>query len=75
VKAFFLKLVGRHPDQMRERRRFDENIRRMEEKNKELEDLLEKIRETDEAIQSSEPVLLASQYPPSRDEDDTHRDE
>lgn len=70
LKAFLLKLVGKHPDQVRERTRFEENLRRMDERDKELESLLTDIRETDRAIQSSGNIKLASQYPPPGEEDD-----
>jgi hypothetical protein len=64
VRGFILKLVGRHPDQVRERARFEENLRRLDEKDKELDELVNDIRDTDRAIQSGKDIVLASQYPP-----------
>jgi hypothetical protein len=67
LRAFLLKLVGRHPDQVRERARFEENLRLMGEKDKELDELLNDIHETDKAIQSGGEIRLASTYPPPDD--------
>lgn len=69
LRAFLLKLVGKHPDQVKERARFEENLRRLDEKDKELDELLNDIRETDRAIQSGKDIKLASQYPPPGDDD------
>ena len=70
MRSFILKLVGRHPDQIREQRRYEENLRRLDEKDKELDDLLSEIRETDRSIQSGKDIKLASQYPPPGDDDE-----
>lgn len=67
VRGFILKLVGRHPDQVREKARFEENLRRLDEKDKELDALVNEIRDTDKAIQSGKDIRLASQYPPPGD--------
>ena len=64
VRAFILRLVGRHPEQIRERARFEENLRRLDEKDKELDALCDDIRDADKAIQSGKDIMLASQYPP-----------
>ena len=69
MKAFLLKLVGRHPDQVRERARFEENLRQMDERDKELDGLLGDIREADRAIQSGKDIVLASEYPPPGEDD------
>lgn len=69
VRGFILRLVGRHPEQVLERRRFEENLRRLDEKDKELDELVNDIRDTDRAIQSGKDIVLASQYPPPGDND------
>jgi hypothetical protein len=69
VRGFILRLVGRHPEQLSERRRFEENLRRLDEKDKELDELVNEIRDADRAIQSGKGIVLASQYPPPGDDD------
>ncbi len=65
VHGFILKLMGRHPEQVRERVRFEENLRKLDETDKELDELVNDIRDADKAIQSGKDIKLASHYPPS----------
>ncbi len=62
--AFWLKLIGRHPDQIKARERFDRALQELDEKDKELDKLLCEIRETDKAIQSGNTAALNSLHPP-----------
>jgi hypothetical protein len=73
VRGFILMLVGKHPDQKRERARFEDNLRRLDEQDKELDELVNDIRSTDRAIQSSKPIMLASEYPPEYVPPEDHR--
>lgn len=62
--AFWLRLVGRHPDQIKERERFARTLRELDEKDKELDKLLCEIRATDKAIQSGNTAAALSLHPP-----------
>ena len=64
MKAFLLKLVGLHPDQVKERKRFERNLKKLDDREADLDELLEKIHSVEETLQNGQVIVLASDYPP-----------
>lgn len=75
--TFLLRLVGQHPEQVKEQKRFEDNLKELEVRDKELDGLLQGIREIDQAVQEKTEALSAvtSARPEANDrEQDEYRD-
>lgn len=55
--TFLLRLVGRAPDQLEEQRRFEENLKKLDRRDVELDELVAEIREIDQAVQEKTEAL------------------
>jgi hypothetical protein len=55
--AFLLKLVGKHPEQVEQQKRFEENMEELDERRLELDSLLKGIREVDQTIRNKTDAL------------------
>jgi uncharacterized protein (DUF342 family) len=79
--TFLLRLVGRHPEQVEEQKRFKENLEELDEREQELDDLLKDIREVDQAVQDKTAALstVSSMAPgphePRKEQDDEAGDD
>jgi peptidoglycan hydrolase CwlO-like protein len=56
-KAFLLKLVGQHPEQVEEQKRFEENMDGLDAQRQKLDSLLEDIREVDKTVREKSDAL------------------
>ncbi len=50
--AFLLKLVGKHPEQVEQQKRFEDNMEELDERRRELDSLLEGIKEVDKTVRT-----------------------
>jgi hypothetical protein len=50
--AFLLKLVGKHPEQVEEQKRFEDNMEELDDRGRELDSLLDGIREVDKTVRT-----------------------
>lgn len=67
ITTFLLRLVGRSPEQVLEQERFERNLRELDERGQELDQLLEKIRGVDQVYQEKKATCeetARSVYPP-----------
>lgn len=70
--TFLLRLVGRSPEQVKEQERFERNLRDLDERESQLDNLLVEIREVDRTYQYKRTTFVQtadSVRPPAEEQD------
>jgi predicted nucleic acid-binding Zn-ribbon protein len=57
LTTFLLRLLGKSPEQVQERERFERNMRQLDVREEELDKLLAEIREVDQTYQDKRSTL------------------
>ena len=58
--AMLLRLVGQHPDQVKEQEKFKESLGELDEREKELDELLEDIQDVDDTMKEKAEALATT---------------